>query len=337
MAVKTLNNLRLGIFVLVGILILVVSLYTIGRNDSLFGQSFQLRARFSNINGLMVGNNVRYAGIQAGTVTRIELLNDSAIEVTMVVDKKINGFIKVGAWASIGSEGLMGNKVVNIAPGKAQAPAIARGALLNTKQAGDTDDMIATLSASNDNLLVISENLKDATIKLNNSGALWRTLNDTGLSRNIRQTLANVQGASVQIHEFSVIMNEVGKGIKQGKGVAGMLLQDQATAADVRNTASNLSKVTSEVGKLVSNTDSMVQQVRNSISDGQKSVAHTILYDTSASKSLSESLNNIQSGTKAFNENMEALKHNFLTKGYFKKQAKANSRKNKSTSKNLPQ
>jgi len=328
MASKTINNTRLGIFVSAGLLILVVSLYTVGKNHSMFGKSFQLRAQFRNINGLMAGNNVRYSGIQAGTVSAIEMIDDTTIEVTMLIDKKMKSFIRTSAWASVGSEGLMGNKVINISPGRLRSPEIADGALLNTKKTGDTDDMLEKLSASNDNLVVISENLKTALIKLNNSDALWTILDDTGLAHNIKESLANVRVASTRISEFSAAINSMAKDIEQGKGVAGVLLQDQKAATDMQNTITHISEITAEAGKLVSNTDSMVRQIRHNINDDQ-GVAHTILNDTSATRKLHVSLSNIQNGTAAFNENMEALKHNFLTKGYFRKKAKKDKRTGK--------
>src|SRR6478752_6018204 len=114
MAKQSISNVKLGIFVLSGLFILVFTLYMIGKNQNLFGNTFQLKARFDNVYGLMSGNNVRFSGIQIGTVRNVNIVNDTLIEVEMDVDEEVKKFIHKNAIASIGTEGIMGNKVVNI-------------------------------------------------------------------------------------------------------------------------------------------------------------------------------------------------------------------------------
>jgi phospholipid/cholesterol/gamma-HCH transport system substrate-binding protein len=112
------NNIKLGTFVMGGLLFLVLMLYMIGKNRNLFGATYVLKARFENIQGLVAGNNVRYAGINTGTVKKISILNDTTIEVTMILEKKMLQVVHKNAIASISTEGLVGNKVVNIVPNK---------------------------------------------------------------------------------------------------------------------------------------------------------------------------------------------------------------------------
>src|SRR6185312_5708238 len=116
MAKQSINNIKLGVFVIAGLLVIIVSLYLIGKNQSLFGSSFTVRARFKNIGGLMPGNNVRFAGIQAGTVKSIKIINDSTVEVSFLIEKKVKPYIHKNSFVTIGTEGLMGNKVLNITP-----------------------------------------------------------------------------------------------------------------------------------------------------------------------------------------------------------------------------
>jgi phospholipid/cholesterol/gamma-HCH transport system substrate-binding protein len=321
MSSKIINNARLGIFVSAGLLILIISLYTVGKNHSLFGERFHLRARFRDANGLMAGNNVRYAGIQAGTVAQVEMVNDTTIEVYLLIDKKMKAHIHTNACAAIGSEGLMGNKVVNIFPGDGHAPEVDDNTLLNTKKNGDTDDMIATLSATNDNLLMISEDLKTTLARVNNSKAIWNIMNDTTLGENIRASLINVKNASANVNEFSAVINKLAKGIDNGDGVAGLLLKNEHAAANMQSTLANISKVATNANKLIVSSDSMIHQIQHDI-DAGAGIAHVIFNDTAAKSSLTSSLKNIQTGTASFNESMEALKHNFLTRRYFKKKAR---------------
>src|SRR5688500_3974021 len=111
---KPINNAKLGIFVIAGIVFLIMTLYMIGRNRNLIGPTFTINAVVSNVNGLMPGNNVRFKGIDVGTVKSITLENDSAIIVSMLIDKKMKPYLKQNAIATIGTDGIMGNKLVNI-------------------------------------------------------------------------------------------------------------------------------------------------------------------------------------------------------------------------------
>ena len=118
MRTHTVNNLKLGAFVIAGLLFLIVMLYMVGRDQSLFGATFVIKARFENVQGLVYGNNVRFGGIQVGTVKKIDILADTVIEVVMIVDQKMKQFIHSNAIASIGTDGLMGNKVISISPSR---------------------------------------------------------------------------------------------------------------------------------------------------------------------------------------------------------------------------
>ncbi|MEK7199628.1 MAG: MlaD family protein, partial [Bacteroidota bacterium] len=175
---KTIDNIKLGTFVSAGLLFLVVLLYMIGKNMSLFGDTYMLKARFENAQGLVVGNNVRYSGIQSGTVKEIEIMNDTTIEVTLLVEKKMMAIIRKNAVVSIGTEGLVGNKVVNIIPRRKQAPLAEEGDILFAKRSVDADEMLQTLSQTNNDVAVIAADLKITIQRINTSNALWNLLND---------------------------------------------------------------------------------------------------------------------------------------------------------------
>ena len=82
------NRIRLGIFVISGLVLLIVGLYFIGSNKNLFGSTLKLETSFREISGLQTGNNVRYSGINVGTINKIEIINDTTIRVEMVIDEK---------------------------------------------------------------------------------------------------------------------------------------------------------------------------------------------------------------------------------------------------------
>ena len=117
MAKKTINLVKLGVFVLGGLLFLIILLFMIGQNENMFGSNYVLKTQVDNAAGLRAGNNVRYSGIEVGTVKKVIILNDTLIEIIMVVDKNMKNVIRKNAIITLGTDGLIGNKVVNIEPG----------------------------------------------------------------------------------------------------------------------------------------------------------------------------------------------------------------------------
>ncbi|MFI5196908.1 MAG: MlaD family protein [Chitinophagales bacterium] len=323
MTKETLNNIRLGIFVSAGLLILIVSLYLIGKNQNFFGSNFNVRVRFNNISGLVTGNNVRYSGIQAGTVSKIQVMDDTTIEVTLLINKKIKPYIHQNTIAAIGNDGLMGNKVINLTPNRIPAPEIVEGGLLYTKKVPYTDEMMETLSNTNNNVKVLSERLIVTVDKINNSNALWSVLNDTTLPQNLKISMSNIRDATVRIKELSGAIDNMAKDMQDGKGPAGVLLTDKKVAEDMKQAIANINDASKESKVILERADSLVRLVQQDISNGHGAV-HAVLRDTALVTKLNNSMTNIEKGTAAFNQDMEALKHNFLTKGYFKKEAKRN-------------
>jgi phospholipid/cholesterol/gamma-HCH transport system substrate-binding protein len=328
MAKQAVNNIKLGIFVIAGLVILIATLYLIGRNQSLFGNNIAVRARFTNVGGLTKGNNVRFSGIQAGNVRDVRLIDDTTIEVTMLIDEKFQPFIHKNAMVVIGNEGLMGNKVINISTNKIPAAPIQDNDLLPTKKEKGTDAMLETLSNTNDNVAVISEDLKQTIRKLNNSAALWNLLNDSSIAYNLAVSLQQIRQAAVRVNEVAAGMNNIVADVQGGKGTVGTLLSDTGVAANLKNAVAHINEASSEADALIGRLDSLVQDVHDGLNDGNGTI-YTLLKDTAAKTKLTNSLDNIEKGTAAFSEDMEALKHNFLTRRYFKKQEKAQNKEKK--------
>ncbi|HEY0678837.1 MAG TPA: MlaD family protein [Chitinophagaceae bacterium] len=326
---KSVNNVKLGIFILAGLLFLMLMLYMIGRDQNLFASTFTIKTRFENIQGLVPGNNVRYAGIEVGTVKKIVILNDTLIEVVMILDDEMKSYIKSNAITSIGTDGLMGNKVVNIAPAHAPAPFVQEGDILPARKVLDTDAMLRTLDKTNADVAVIAENLKTTILKLNNSTALWNLLNDNTLPLELRQSAANVRAATAKAVYMANDLQSIVKDVKEGKGSLGAILTDTSFAANLNETIAKINKVGDHADELATAINGMVSEVRQDVNSG-KGPANALLKDSAMVLKLNTSLDNIQKGTDAFQQNMEALKHNFLFRGYFRKLEKQKEKENKS-------
>jgi phospholipid/cholesterol/gamma-HCH transport system substrate-binding protein len=314
------NNIKVGLLVSVASLVLVLSFYVIAKNRNLFGANFELKVRFSHLDGLDAGNNVLFSGIQAGTVKNINILNDTTIEVILSIDESIKPFIHKNALASIGSAGLIGNKVVNIIPGKGQGPLINSGDQLNVAKSFDMGEMLNTLSKTNTNLARISEVVKGAVTRLDSSD-VFKTFNDKDLGASIKSTFGYINNASANADNMTRGLNEIVTGVKQGKGTAGKLLSDSSYAVNLRETLAKMRSAGDNADKLITKLNYLVDNMNKDLYQGKGSL-HTLLQDSVMAKNLSTSLDNIQKGTDGFNQNMEALKHNFLLRGYFRRQAK---------------
>ena len=321
MAKRVIGNVKLGAFVLGGLLFLVLLLYMIGKNRNLFGSTYILKARFENVNGLVAGNNVRFSGIQAGTVKRVKILTDTVIEVTMIIDTKMESIIRKNAIVSIGTDGLVGNKVVNIVPGGQPAPLAVEGDILASKKSVNTDEMLQTLYKTNNDIAAIAGNLKTTVQQINRSSALWDLLNDKSIPQELRISLANIRHATGKAGNMADNLHAIVMDVKNGKGSIGAILTDTSFAQNLNNAIVKIKDVGKEADSLANELNKMVAGIQQDINNG-KGTVNALLKDSAMVIKLNASLDNIQKGTDGFNQNMEALKHSSLLRGYFRRQEK---------------
>lgn len=189
-------------FVTIAVILLIAGLYVIGKQRNLFGSVFHLRAMFSNVGGLKMGNNVRFGGINIGTVDGIDLITDTSVLVEMIIHKDVQKFIKKDALASIGSDGLMGDRVVVISPGTMTLVAVKENETLATHAPAETYQILESLKTSADNAAVITKDLADISRKINKgNGVVARLIGDTALSSNLKKTVVNLKKGSEGLNE----------------------------------------------------------------------------------------------------------------------------------------
>ncbi|MCC6721347.1 MAG: MCE family protein [Bacteroidia bacterium] len=312
------RNVSLGLFVVIGTLALIVSMYIIGAKQNLFGSNFRIYAEFKDVNGLMTGHNVRFAGIDVGTVENIDIINDTTVKITMLIDKKVKKHIKKKSIASIGTDGLMGNKLINIVTSKIKSETVSDGDILDTKKPMDIDDMIKTLTSTSYNTKKITEDLKQITNKINNSNAIWDLLNDRELINEIKNAVVNIKLTG---ERTAIITGNIGKivqDIKAGKGSVGSLIMDTSFSGKLNQTIVKVNALTDNTALISGDLNYITDKIKR----GEGNVG-TLLMDTTLVNDLNESLVNLKEGSKSFSENMEALKHSILFKRYFRKKAKS--------------
>ena len=181
------NMVKLGVFVTLGVLFFIIGIYIIGQKQRLFSDTFTVNAVFKNVNGLLVGNNVRFTGINVGTVDDIIILNDTSVQVVMITDEDTHRFIKKDAKAIIGSEGLMGNKTINITHGSPNQTKVEEDGFILTEQPVGTDEILNKLKTTADNLASITGNVS------NGKGTIGKLFMDTNMANSLNQTIVNLK------------------------------------------------------------------------------------------------------------------------------------------------
>lgn len=199
---ETGNKIRLGLFVIGGALIFLVGIYFIGQKRLLFSSTIKVKTIYHDVNGLQAGNNVRFSGIDIGTVDDITIISDTAVRVTLAIDRSVKKFIKKDAKASIGSEGLMGDKIVNISAGTEGGPEIENGDMVMPMEGSTIDEIMKSVKVTADNAAHITGDLAEVvgTIKTG-KGTIGKLLMDTTFAGNLDATMVNVKQASGGLKE----------------------------------------------------------------------------------------------------------------------------------------
>jgi phospholipid/cholesterol/gamma-HCH transport system substrate-binding protein len=329
MTMSTLKNNRpaiVGLFILLGLSILVVTIFTLGGEKKTFAKTFTVHAVFSDVGGLLKGGNVWFSGVKVGTVKSIRFYGNAQVEVIMSIEKNAQSFIHQGAKARIGSDGLIGNKIIIIYGGDESLPSIGPNDMLAVDKSLNTDDILATLQANNMNLLEITKDFKNISQKIDSgngtiatllndpamAGKLLRTVDDLGATvANFRSVSINSKNVLANMQTFSDNLNKPGNSIND-------LVTDTSLFKEIKGTLAQLEKASADVSSFSNN----LKKVGNKLNEGDN-VAGVLLNDSVTAASVREMIRNLETSSKKLDENLEALQHNFLLRGFFRKKAKA--------------
>ena len=319
MKVTSSQKIKLGMFVILTAVVLIISLYLIGKKQNLFGNTFKITAVFNNVNGLKLGNNVRYAGINVGTVKEILMINDETICVDMVIEESIRKHMRENAFAVVGSDGLVGSMVINIFPGDGKGDILQEGDTIMSIRKKSSTDMMSTLSITNDNVAELSRELLKTTKSINEGkGTLGLLLSDEAMGSDLKETIGNLKVASQNAAEVIDELQGVVRSANTEDNLLNVLLKDSITAQQFRAVMTNLEQSSVEINLAITNLNDVIETVKEGEGAFNYLVSDTILV-----QNIDETVRNIKEGSVMLNENLEALRHNTFFKGYFKKQEKA--------------
>jgi phospholipid/cholesterol/gamma-HCH transport system substrate-binding protein len=195
-------KIRLGLFVAGGLALFVLAVFIIGKQKNLFNPVFKLTSNFYSVSGLKVGNNVRFSGITVGTVDNISIINDSTVKVDMLIKKDVWQFIKSDCKVAIGSEGIIGDRLLIISQGGSDAPLAKEGQRLKSIEPIETDAIMKSLKVTASNAEIITQQLAEIMIKVNSGkGTLGRLIQDEGIAENLSKTIVNLKQSTKSLDE----------------------------------------------------------------------------------------------------------------------------------------
>ncbi|MCB9169508.1 MAG: MCE family protein [Flavobacteriales bacterium] len=311
------QRFKLGLFVVAGTAVLILTLYIMGTRKDMFARSITISADFREVNGLRTGNNVRYSGINVGTVDAIDIVNDTTVRVRLNIRMDAAGHIRDNALANVGTDGLMGNKLVSIMPGTGEGDPIVDGSVLRSAPGLDTDAMMRTLQRTNDNLLSITEDLRQLSERLNDPNNLVGMLTDTTMGDVWRNAVHQLQAASGNARALTDGVNTLVTDAQQGRGAIGLLLTDQGTEEDVRRILMDLRTAADTLGLAIGRIDRFAQGLNN-----DRGLAHALTQDTALAGDVRHMMGRLDTTTVLLNEDLRALQRNWLLRKYFKEKEK---------------
>jgi phospholipid/cholesterol/gamma-HCH transport system substrate-binding protein len=318
MSKETGNYARLGLFVLAGTTVLIVGLYLLGSKRNLFTSSVHISATFHEVAGLRPGNNVRYAGINVGTVERITILNDTAVLVELSIRSEEAEHIRTSAQASIGSDGLMGNKLVSIDAGSGEGGPVVDGTMLRTREALDTELMMRTLGRTNENLALITDDLRMLSARLNDPDNVIGMLADTSLAFALRQALYDLQASAGNAYALTAGVNSMVLDAQHGEGALGVLISDRDAEQDMRRMLGDLRMAADTLGIAIGR----ISDFSRSLDQGP-GLAHAVVRDSVMANDVRRMISRLDTSTVLLNEDLRALQSNWFFRRYFKQQEKA--------------
>ena len=298
---------RLGLFIFVGLAIFVIAIFYIGKQQNLFNPVFKVTSNFMNVSGLQVGNNVRFSGINVGIVDNIRIINDSTVQIDMLIRRNVQEFIKADSEATIGSSGIIGDRIVIIAQGSASAATVSDGQHINSIEPVETDAIIASLQVTAGHAEVITHQLTEIMENINSGkGMLGRLIVDSTIAENVNQTIANFMKSSEGLDETIEVTKE---------NVFEFMEKLQLTVAKTEIASNALGEI-------------MVK-----INSGEGTLGK-LIQDTTMAHNLDQTLINLKQSSQGLDENMEALQNSFLFRRYFRKQAEKQERERIQSEKN---
>jgi phospholipid/cholesterol/gamma-HCH transport system substrate-binding protein len=311
-----------GIFILLGLGLLITIILVMGGQRKSFARTITVKALFEDVSGLQQGNNIWLAGVKVGTVRNISFNPDARVLVSMSILSSMQPYIHKDAKAKIGSESLIGNKIVVLTEGTPQSPVIQPGDILGIQPSMNTEDMMNTLQQNNKNLLAITTDLKGLTQGLaNGQGSLGKLLQDESLVNTLQKTLSTLNVAAGNAQSFAADLSSYTAQLQSKGSLANELVTDTIVFNRLRGSVIKLNQIAQSAEEIVDNLNKTSSDLNVSLNSTSSPIG-VMLNDPQAAADLKATLSNLNVASEKLDEDLEAVQHNFLLRGFFRKKAK---------------
>ena len=295
------NKIKLGIFISIGMALFIVGIYFIGQGQLMFRSTFRISGVFKDVAGLQPGNNVRLSGVNVGTVDNIRIVSDSSIRVEILIDDRTRMFIKKDAIATIGSEGLMGNKTLIITPGTGGKKEIENNDTVQTVMPMNLDEIFLSVKTTIDNTSNITSDLAKITGNIQSGkGTIGRLLMDQSLRQNVDSTFVNIKEGSGSFKMFMAKVNTL----------------DDALAS-LKRTTQNTADITSDLSKITRTLQSGQGTIGRLLMDSTagNGTFGRLLMDSTAGKNFDSLFINLKESSAELKTLMKKAKDSWLLWG----------------------
>lgn len=332
---STKRGVIVGIFIFVGLIIFATAILVLGGQRKSFIKSVQVKAVFHDVGGLAKGDNIWFSGVKVGTIRKITFLAHNRIEVLMDIEKSSRQFIHKDVLAKVSTDGLVGNKIIALSGGSAEAAPVEDGDQLAIANTISSDELMNTLQVNNKNLVEITGNLKTISKSIvDGQGTLGRLINDSSVFIELDQTMLTLRKTMANTQMLTEGLADYAKKLQTKGSLSNDLISDTIVFSRLRSTAVQLETASREANETVSNLKEISAGVSEKLG-GSESAAGVLLNDPQAAEDLQSTLSNLESTTEKLDVNMEALRSNFLFRRYFRKQEKAEKKRVKDSLKNV--
>jgi phospholipid/cholesterol/gamma-HCH transport system substrate-binding protein len=319
---KNTRAVVVGIFVFIGLAIFILTVLTLGGQKKTFSKSVVIRAVFDDINGLQKGNNIWFSGVKVGTVKKISFYGKAEVEVDMSIEESARQYIRKNAKAKISSEGMIGNKIVVILPGAANSPGVEDGDMIGVEKALSPDEMMTTFQANNKNLLEITNDVKVLSEGMvQGKGTVGKMLNDETLFNELQNTMTVLKKSALNAQKLSSDVAEFTAKLDRKGTLANDLVTDTTIVSSLKSTIARMEEASIQANSIVNNLNTTSNDLNNSLKN-TNTPAGMLLNDRKTADEIRVILRNLNSSSQKLDEDLEAVQHNFLLRGFFRKKAK---------------
>ncbi len=305
-----------GLFVILGIVFLLGGILMIGNIHETFTKKIKVIALFDDISGLQIGNNIWFSGVKIGIVSKLQFHSKSQVVVILKIDINAQQYIRKDAMVKIGSDGLIGNKILVIYGGTSMSLPVNDGDTLGVEKTFSSEDMVNMLQENNKNVLKISSDFKILSENLvAGEGSLGKLLRNDALYNNLNATSESLQLASAKANVMINTLNDFSTAFAKKGSFANDLVNDTMVFHSLRLSTVQLKQVTLKANTLMANL--------NTASSNPNSTLGVLMYDDTSGTRIKETIKNLESGSQKLDEDLEAIQHSIFLRGFFKRKARA--------------